>query len=79
MGMTYERAVKVMIAAVRTELVRYAFDASLFEKGLCSTPNAENSFKKRERIKEAIRVLQERCKNDEHSEKETSSEEKDTS
>jgi hypothetical protein len=72
-AMSYERAVGVVHAGLRTELVRLAFDASLFEKGLCSTPHAENCFKKRELIKEALTVLYARCENDDREEKDTSS------
>jgi hypothetical protein len=78
-AMSYERAVNIVHSACRDELVKLAFDANLYEKGLCDTPHAEASFKKRERIKEALAVLYERCDYERNSEEETSSDEKETS
>lgn len=67
--MTYARAVKIMAEAARTELVRLAFDAKLFEKGLCNTAHAENCYKKRLTIIEAIDYLKGLEKDDFHQEK----------
>jgi hypothetical protein len=71
--MTPERALRIVIDACRAELVKLAFDANLYAKGLCDTPHAKSNYEKRERIKEAFRVLEGVIGDGNESEKETSS------
>jgi hypothetical protein len=68
-----ERALRILIDATRAELVRLSFDANLYAKGLCDTPHAENAYKKRELIKEAMSVLQGVIEDGDKQEEETSS------
>ena len=64
MGLTYARALKILVQAARRELQLLAFDANLYKMGVGTSPHFEHAFIKREKIREAIDFLEAKGKED---------------
>jgi hypothetical protein len=54
---THSQAVKIALEAMRKEIKQYAFDANLYERFGERNPTAENAFKKRTELLQAVKVL----------------------